>query len=356
MATAENGSQAVVAVGEVKSALPAPQLDVLETQTKAIGIIQPPHQIRLIIDKTAGFVAKTGACKAPCAGYPAPALHSLLRNSSALAATSQPGRHARWSCACQHAAHLRTLCVPSSGAAPRMHAQRCRMHLRFAGPEVEKKILAGEKSVKFNFINPTDPYHKYYQYKLTEAKEGPEAAQAKFKDAGASALAPAAAAQQQAAQPAEPAAPPPTQELQKPADEKYTAHIPPGLTFQELDVIKLTAQFVARNGLQFLNGLRSREENKREFMFLRETHSLNTFFKRLTDAYSSVLLDSKEALQQLHGDANDSSAILQRCARQRLLAACARASLAVSDATFTQMALTGNVQLGHTTLLFADAR
>ena len=61
MASAENGSQAVVAVGEVKSALPAPQLDVVETQTKAIGIIQPPHQIRLIIDKTAGFVAKTGA-------------------------------------------------------------------------------------------------------------------------------------------------------------------------------------------------------------------------------------------------------------------------------------------------------
>jgi hypothetical protein len=93
--------------------------------------------------------------------------------------------------------------------------------------------------------------------------------------------------------------------------------VPPGLTLQELDIIKLTAQYVARNGAEFLSGLRSREDNKREFMFLKETHSLNTFFKRLTDAYSSVLLDSREALKQLNADAMDSSAILQRCASSK---------------------------------------
>lgn len=60
-----NGSQAVVAVGTVKSAkLPAPQLDVVETQTRAIGLIIPPHDIRVIIDKTADFVAKNGATDA----------------------------------------------------------------------------------------------------------------------------------------------------------------------------------------------------------------------------------------------------------------------------------------------------
>lgn len=57
-----NGSQAVVAVDTVRSAkLPAPQLDVVETQTRAIGLIIPPHDIRVIIDKTADFVAKNGA-------------------------------------------------------------------------------------------------------------------------------------------------------------------------------------------------------------------------------------------------------------------------------------------------------
>lgn len=182
-----------------------------------------------------------------------------------------------------------------------------------AGTDFEQKILAGPKNVKFNFINVTDPYHKYYQYKILEAKEGTEAAQAAFADDGAAALAgkvAPAAAEPSAAVEEEPEKPP----LVKPDDEKYTVHIPPGLTLQELDIIKLTAQYVARNGAEFLRGLRSREESKREFMFLKETHSLNTFFKRLTDAYSSVLLDSKEALQRLQVDATDSAAVLTRCA------------------------------------------
>lgn len=36
-------------------------------------------------------------------------------------------------------------------------------------------------------------------------------------------------------------------------------HVPEGLTAVDLDVIKLTAQFVARNGKAFLAGLSSRE-------------------------------------------------------------------------------------------------
>lgn len=82
---------------------------------------------------------------------------------------------------------------------------------------------------------------------------------------------------------------------------------------QDLDIMKLAAQFVARNGSEFLNGLRAREETKREFFFLKDNHSLHTTFKRLTDAYSGVLLDSKEALLQLREDAADSAAVLQRC-------------------------------------------
>ena len=27
-------------------------------------------------------------------------------------------------------------------------------------------------NVKFNFLNPTDPYHAYYQHKINEIKEG----------------------------------------------------------------------------------------------------------------------------------------------------------------------------------------
>ena len=58
---AANG--AMVAVGEAHSVLPAPDLSAVQsvdTHTKALGIIQPPPDIRAIIDKAASFVARNG--------------------------------------------------------------------------------------------------------------------------------------------------------------------------------------------------------------------------------------------------------------------------------------------------------
>ena len=43
------------------------------------------------------------------------------------------------------------------------------------------------------------------------------------------------------------------------AQEQYTIPLPDGIAAFDLDVIKLTAQFVARNGKSFLTGLTSRE-------------------------------------------------------------------------------------------------
>lgn len=45
----------------------------------------------------------------------------------------------------------------------------------------------------------------------------------------------------------------------QPSQEVYTVLAPEGIAAFDLDVIKLTAQFVARNGKAFLTGLTSRE-------------------------------------------------------------------------------------------------
>ena len=60
------GPGAIVPVGPATSVLPTPSLAglKLETQTRAIGVIQPPPDIRAIVDKTAQFVAKNGVYKA----------------------------------------------------------------------------------------------------------------------------------------------------------------------------------------------------------------------------------------------------------------------------------------------------
>lgn len=42
--------------------------------------------------------------------------------------------------------------------------------------------------------------------------------------------------------------------VEPPEEEKYSVHVPEGLTYFDLDLIKMTAQFVARNGKGFLTG------------------------------------------------------------------------------------------------------
>lgn len=55
------------------------------------------------------------------------------------------------------------------------------------------------------------------------------------------------------------------------------------------DVVKLTAQFVARNGRQFLTTLMNKEQRNYQFDFLRPQHSLFNYFTKLVEQYTKVL-------------------------------------------------------------------
>lgn len=172
------------------------------------------------------------------------------------------------------------------------------------GADFEKRILEKEKNnAKFNFLYPTNPYHAYYKMRIKEFSEG---------------QGDAAAAKDQAPAPGVPPPPPqvPTPpnvqviplalaKLEKPADPIYTVPIPEGLTYLDLDIIKATAQFVARNGKNFLTGLTRREANNPQYSFLKPNHSLFTFFTSLCDAYSRVLMPPKGFKDKLTKDAND---------------------------------------------------
>jgi hypothetical protein len=68
----ENPNGSVIAVGEARDALPAPDLSGLrapDTHTKVVGVIYPPPDIRAIVDKTAGFVARNGELDHPSRVY-----------------------------------------------------------------------------------------------------------------------------------------------------------------------------------------------------------------------------------------------------------------------------------------------
>lgn len=67
---------------------------------------------------------------------------------------------------------------------------------------------------------------------------------------------------------------------------------PPSISAFDLDVVKLTAQFVARNGRQFLTQLMQKEQRNYQFDFLRPQHSLFNYFTKLVEQYTKVTLTS----------------------------------------------------------------
>lgn len=68
------------------------------------------------------------------------------------------------------------------------------------------------------------------------------------------------------------------------------------------DIVKLTAQFVARNGRQFLTNLMNREQRNYQFDFLRPQHSLFQYFTKLLEQYTKILIPPKDLMARLKSE------------------------------------------------------
>ncbi|XP_017539492.1 splicing factor 3A subunit 1 [Pygocentrus nattereri] len=180
------------------------------------------------------------------------------------------------------------------------------------GPEFEARIRQNEiNNPKFNFLNPTDPYHAYYRHKVNEFKEGkgqePSAAVPKVM-------------QQQSMQQSQQQLPQKVQAQvihetivpkEPPPEFEFIAD-PPSISAFDLDVVKLTAQFVARNGRQFLTQLMQKEQRNYQFDFLRPQHSLFNYFTKLVEQYTKVLIPPKGLLQKLKREAENPREVLDQ--------------------------------------------
>ncbi|MCJ1370265.1 SF3a splicing factor complex subunit [Loxospora ochrophaea] len=137
----------------------------------------------------------------------------------------------------------------------------------------EDRIREKEKhNPKFSFLSPNDAYAPFYAWRLNEVREGRGTAIS----AGRSGE----------------AAPPPEPEKPKgpapPPEFHFSARMP-NINAQDLEVVKLTALFVAKNGRSFMTALSQKETRNYQFDFLRPQHSLYQFFSRLVDQYTDLL-------------------------------------------------------------------
>ncbi|KXS21126.1 Surp module [Gonapodya prolifera JEL478] len=171
-------------------------------------------------------------------------------------------------------------------------------------PQFEEKIRENEKfNPKFAFLNPVDPYHAYYQHRIQEVKEGnaDRTEETHREDAGVENRTGGGKAEE-----AIPVEPPPYE---------FVVEMP-AISAQDLDILKLTAQFVARNGRNFMANLAQRESRNYQFDFLRPTHSLFPYFTKLVEQYTKVLVPPKQALAKLEQNRNDRFAVLERCMKR----------------------------------------
>uniref|UniRef100_A0A3Q1J7C0 Splicing factor 3A subunit 1 n=1 Tax=Anabas testudineus TaxID=64144 RepID=A0A3Q1J7C0_ANATE len=179
------------------------------------------------------------------------------------------------------------------------------------GPEFEARIRQNEiNNPKFNFLNPNDPYHAYYRHKVNEFKEGkaqePSAAVPKVMQQQAmqqSQQLPQKVQSQVIQETIVPKEPPPEYEFI--AD-------PPSISAFDLDVVKLTAQFVARNGRQFLTQLMQKEQRNYQFDFLRPQHSLFNYFTKLVEQYTKILIPPKGLLTKLKKEADNPKEVMDQ--------------------------------------------
>ncbi|KAL7986713.1 hypothetical protein Chor_012996 [Crotalus horridus] len=186
--------------------------------------------------------------------------------------------------------------------------------LEINGPEFEARIRQNEiNNPKFNFLNPNDPYHAYYRHKVNEFKEGkaqePSAAIPKVMQAQQT-------AQQQLPQKVQAQVIQETVVPKEPPPEFEFIADPPSISAFDLDVVKLTAQFVARNGRQFLTQLMQKEQRNYQFDFLRPQHSLFNYFTKLVEQYTKILIPPKGLIIKLKKEAENPKEVLdQACYR-----------------------------------------
>lgn len=166
------------------------------------------------------------------------------------------------------------------------------------GVDFENKIREKEaNNARFNFLSATDPYHAYYRHKVREIQEGKT-------DSSAPSRPQLPDAVKEAVKKAEfvPQKPPPAFEFC--AD-------PATINAYELDLIRTTAIFVARNGRQFLTQVMTREARNYQFDFLKPAHSNFTYFSKLVDQYTKVIIPANNLIETLAAENGNNKKLME---------------------------------------------
>lgn len=144
------------------------------------------------------------------------------------------------------------------------------------GAAFEERLRGGQAGSKMTFLLPEDAYHSYYRWRIQEIKEGRGNNISAGRKEGEGGTGATFAGREERKGP------------EQPEEFQFSARMP-NINAQDLEVVKLTALFVAKNGRSWMTALSQREAGNFQFDFLRPQHSLYQFFSRLVDQYTDLL-------------------------------------------------------------------
>eukprot|EP00924_Labyrinthula_sp_SR-Ha-C_P014093 augustus_masked-scaffold_56-processed-gene-1.87-mRNA-1 protein AED:1.00 eAED:1.00 QI:0/-1/0/0/-1/1/1/0/382 len=87
------------------------------------------------------------------------------------------------------------------------------------------------------------------------------------------------------------------------------------VTQQNLEIIKLTAQYAALRGSSFLNKITEQERHNKDFAFLGPT-KLNPYFLKLIESYQEIVSTDKKVLSYVENSFSNKFDILERAVRR----------------------------------------
>lgn len=156
------------------------------------------------------------------------------------------------------------------------------------GPGFEDRIRESEKmDGKFSFINKDDPYYSYYSWRVAELQNGGKSIGGDNSN-NAGTINGAKSVQQKSNGSEAGHQDGNGSGFAKPPPLDFLYELPP-VSAQDLDIIKLTALYVARNGTQFLQTLTRSESKNFQYDFLKPIHSLYPLFNQLVEQYKKVI-------------------------------------------------------------------
>lgn len=182
------------------------------------------------------------------------------------------------------------------------------------GVAFEAKIREQERlNPKFAFLQADDAYNSYFRMQIRAAAERSHG------DTQAAASSERAASAVQAALLADRSERPVDEEPPRPAPHAFSLEFP-STPAVELDVLKLTALWAARQGPSFTARLMAREQHTYQFGFLHPAHPLCSYFHLVTEQYRRVMQPSQACIDTV-----------RRCASRRCGPGAGGARLAVLD-------------------------